>query len=153
MEIRLRNAEENDAHLLFQWRNDPTTSANSLNQNPVLWDEHEAWFKRSLKSPDRHIMIGMIGEERPVGMIRFDKLIDGYEIGISIDPYLRCRGMGRSLLKEGIGFVTETMENSTLFATIRGENVASLIIFLASGFRLAEYDQKSGLAYLKREPK
>jgi RimJ/RimL family protein N-acetyltransferase len=153
MEIRLRRAEENDAHMLLQWRNDPITAANSINQSKISWEDHKAWFDKALRDPNRIIMIGMFGEQYPFGMVRFDHLIDGWEISIVIDPNLRTKGMGRSLLEEGIKFFTETQENTTLYATIRGENVASLIIFLASGFRLTEYNSISGLAYLKREPK
>ena len=149
MEIRLRHAEENDAHLLLQWRNDPTTAKNSINQNPITWEDHKAWLDASLKREDRHIMIGVIGEDHPIGTIRFDKLIDGYEVSIIIEPYLRTSGMGKTLLRKGI----ELFGNNDLFATIRGDNVASLIIFLSSGFKLVEYNQSTGLAYLKREPR
>lgn len=153
MEIRLRRVEENDAHLLFRWRNEPEAARNSLNNNPLEWIEHKAWLDASLNNPKRHIMIGMIGEKHPVGMIRFDELIDGYEVSIIVDPYLRTRGMGKALLQEGIKFFSESIENGPLYAIIRGENVASLIIFLSSGFKLVEYTQNTGLTYLKKEPK
>jgi RimJ/RimL family protein N-acetyltransferase len=157
MDIRLRPAEEDDAHLLFQWRNDPVSARNSLNNNPLEWNEHKAWLDQSLKNPTREILIGFWGgnyDYEPIhscGTIRFDELPAGLglEVSINIDPNLRGRGLGRDLLRAGI----ERHSNRRLFATIRGENVASLIIFLASGFFLEEYNPISGLAYLKREPK
>lgn len=149
MEIRLRDAEENDAHLLLQWRNDADTISNSINPKPVTWEEHKAWLDASLKKEDRYVMIGMIGDEHPAGVIRFDRLIDGYEISITVEPYLRTGGIGKALLRKGI----ELFGHRELFATIRGKNVASLIIFLSSGFLLEEYNPITGLAYLKREPR
>lgn len=149
MEIHLRRAEENDAHLLFQWRNEPIAARNSLNNNPLEWVEHKAWFDKKLQTPECFIYIGMIGDDRPVGMIRLDELVDGYEVSITVDPHLRGRGLGKEILQDGI----LRFRRSTLFATIRGTNVASLIIFLASGFQLVEYNQNTGLAYFKREPK
>jgi RimJ/RimL family protein N-acetyltransferase len=149
MEIYLRPAEENDAHLLFQWRSEPEAARNSLNSNPIEWIEHKAWFDTSLSNKDRIILIGMFGEEYPFGTLRFDHLVDGADVSINIDPNLRGRGLGKSLLKEGIKRYPDTR----MFATIRGSNVASLIIFLASGFELVEYNPATGLTYLKREPK
>ena len=150
MEIRLRPAEENDAHLLFQWRNDPVAARNSLHNNPLQWIEHKAWLDSVLEDKSRNIFIAEFEPDRPFGMIRLDWLPDGpAAISINIDPYLRGKGMGKALLKQTIAQFPKTR----LFATIRSENVASLIIFLASGFMLVEYNPISGLVYLKREPK
>src|SRR5881628_1520186 len=106
MEIQLRPAEENDAHLLFQWRSDPEAARNSLNNNPLEWIEHKAWFDASIKNKNREIWIGSIGGDydpiHPVGMIRFDHLEDGTEVSINIEPHLRGWGLGKDLLKEGI---------------------------------------------------
>ena len=151
MEISLRRAEENDAHLLFQWRSDPVAARNSLHNNPLEWTEHKTWFDESLKNPSREILIGMFYEDHPCGTIRFDELPAGLglEVSINVDPFLRGKGLGKRLLRAGI----ERRSDKRLFATIRRENAASLIIFLASGFMLEEYNPMSGLVYLKREPR
>lgn len=150
MDIKLRLAKKNDARLLFQWRNDPVAARNSLNSNPIEWHEHKSWFDASLENGNRDIFIAMLDEERPFGMIRLDWIDDEHaEVSINIDPNLRGKGLGRALLKQAVGQFPKTC----LFATIKGSNVASLIIFLASGFELTEYNPTTGLAYLMRRPK
>lgn len=145
MKVTFRKAEEKDCTLLFQWR-DEATIANSAQPRTFTMEEHEAWFKNKLQSKTNLILIGEFGENKPFGVIRFDQMIDGAEVSINIDPNLRGKGLGRKLLQAAI-----KDEKCTLFATIRAKNVASLIIFLASGFQLSEYNSRTGLVYLRKE--
>ncbi len=147
MEVMLRKAEENDCTLLFQWR-DEATIANSAQPRTFTFEEHEAWFQSKLKDDSNDIFIGEFGPGKPFGVIRFDQMVDGAEVSINIDPNLRGKGLGKKLLQVAI-----KEERCTLFATIRAKNVASLIIFLASGFELSEYNSRTGLVYLRKEPK
>lgn len=149
--IKLREVEENDAHLLFQWRNEESAVRNSTQPRKITWDEHQEWLKKYLRTEtaEDRLFIGEIEPDRPCGMVRFDTLVDGVSVSIIVDEYHRGRGVGKSLLREAL----QLYHTTRLFATVRGSNVASLIIFLASGFQLVEYNSVTGLAYLKREPK
>lgn len=148
-ELVLRPLNEKDIELLFKWRNDPETISNSLSLNGVDLDEHLRWFKIGLEDGDKKILIGEY-QERPVGMVRLDWLEDGgAEVSINLDPSMRGLGFGKQLLQQAL----LQFPKVRMFATIRGENIASLMIFLSSGFRLMEYNSISKLIYLSKEPK
>lgn len=137
VEVSVRAASLDDARRLWEWRNDPVTRQMSLNHDRVAFADHLRWYESSLASPHRVILVAEI-EERPVGMCRFD-IDEGQpgraEVSINIAPTERGCGIGGSVLDASlVALRARHPEVTTITATIRDENSASIRLFLRSGF-------------------
>jgi RimJ/RimL family protein N-acetyltransferase len=113
----LRPARMEDAAILFAWRNDPQTRANSLSEDKVWWPEHVAWLRCAL---DKVLIAEQDG--KPVGTVRIET-----ELSWIVAPEHRGRGIGRQML----ALVAGT-------ARIKRTNIASQKIAEAAGFSLVE---------------
>ena len=84
--VRLRPATIEDAQRLFEWRNDPQTRAQSLQQQPVAWESHLAWLQASLRNPNRQLYIAEPirrqeqGQPLILGTVRADKINEEFEL-------------------------------------------------------------------------
>jgi RimJ/RimL family protein N-acetyltransferase len=102
-EVRLRPATLADAELLFAWRNDPLTRAQSIHTEPVVWERHLAWLAASLQNPDRQLFIAeqVLPEMQvPVvlGTVRADKIGEGYELSWTVALERRGNGWGEKMV-------------------------------------------------------
>jgi len=146
--MKFRKAIETDSENLFNWRNDPETRSNSLNTAPVLREEHEAWLARTLKNPKRVLFI-VEEEDEAVGTMRADKLEDedGYELSWTVAPAARGRGVGKRMLIQAI---SGEIDAPVFKAVIKSENIASIKMAQAAGFK-QESEEKGVLVwYLRR---
>ena len=50
IEIKIRNAKENDTKDIFEWRNDEITREMSHSSEIIEWENHCKWFLSSLDS-------------------------------------------------------------------------------------------------------
>lgn len=126
-----RKATKQDSDILFEWRNDPETKANSSNTGLIKRDEHEAWLDKTLQNPNRILFI--VEENREaVGTMRADKLSeeDSYELSWTVAPEARGRGLGKKMLMQGV----ENFKGSNLKAVIKKENIASIKMAEFAGF-------------------
>jgi RimJ/RimL family protein N-acetyltransferase len=125
--ITLRPASFDDADLLLAWRNDPLSRLASRNTALVKQDEHRAWLSRTLASADHRLMIA---EEHggPAGVVRADRIAQGWELSWTVAPEARGRGIGARML---VMFV-EQLEGR-LIAMIRKDNAASRRMASAAG--------------------
>ena len=132
-ELKLRQANIEDAKDLWEWRNDSETRANSRTTAPVAWNEHLAWLTRRIADPSTELLIGECGG-LPVGTVRFDQLDDGMrEISITLAPLARGKGLGATLLKVACRYVNQ-FEAAAVLARVRETNLRSLAIFKKTGF-------------------
>jgi RimJ/RimL family protein N-acetyltransferase len=136
----IRAANLSDLQDIFEWRNDSFSRSMSLSSESVSLNEHIDWYKRSLKNPHRKIYIGSINELK-VGVARFDfdKDAGKSEVSININPLLRGKGFGSTLLSKSIS-VHKKSNNATLIATVKKENDSSLRIFSKCGFHMKSED-------------
>ena len=70
-EISIKLATEEHSTAIWEWRNDETARAMSLNQDFISWENHQNWYERILINKNRHIYVGYI-EEILFGMVRFE---------------------------------------------------------------------------------
>jgi RimJ/RimL family protein N-acetyltransferase len=133
--LKLREATPGDCRILFEWRNDPLTRQNSLNVQPVNWEEHQIWLQKSLISITRKIRIAEI-DENPVAVIRLDQTNDaaGYLLSWTVSPAWRGKGVGSEML----ALVCREFAKFELRAEIRSSNAASRSMVQKCGFKLAE---------------
>ena len=122
--------------MLHSWRNDPATRSVSINSGEIAYDDHVRWLAGVLASPNRRLLVAMIGR-RPIGVIRFDSLGDGaWEVSLYLDPDLHGLGLGKRMLLAGeaylMGAARPVLE---IRAQVVPGNVASLKMFNGAGYR------------------
>jgi L-amino acid N-acyltransferase YncA len=99
-EISIKSATHEHSKAIWEWRNDETTRAMSLNQDLVSWENHQSWYKGVLINKDRHLYVGYT-EGILFGIVRFNKhknQAPTYEVSINLDPQQRGKGLGKLLL-------------------------------------------------------
>ncbi len=151
--ITVRAATEADAERLLAWANDPATRAAGFHPSPIDAAEHDRWLSTRLASPSSRLFIGLDGD-RPVGQVRLEADHDGrVEVGISVAPEARGRGIGRALLEAGLAAgVSDALLHVAVFvALVRADNAASAAMFRGAGFELARSEDAAGVPSLVYE--
>lgn len=131
--LTARPANDADARLLFDWRNDPTTRAVSRSTDRLSWGAHVAWLSQVLVDPARQLLV-VEDTTGPVGTVRWDHLsgID-WEVSITVAPTHRGQGLGRAVLRAGENLVSSSLPRR-LIATVHVENLTSLRLFKNAGY-------------------
>lgn len=153
--ITVRPATEDDAGRLLEWANDPVTRAAGFNPSPIDEVTHGHWLQERLASSASRLFIGLEGD-RPVGMVRLEARGDvsgRVEVGISVAPDARERGVGRALLEAGMtaGVADPDLRVAVFVARVRTDNDASRALFAGAGFEPAGSDEAAGVPYLVYE--
>jgi RimJ/RimL family protein N-acetyltransferase len=131
--ITLRAVKQDDAALLFQWRNEPSTRSMFFSNAEVDWDSHVKWLDSALRNPSETLLIGR-RDASPVGVVRFSTGVDGVTVSLTVSPDHRRRGYGRMLLEQGIDSFRTSNPRAVFLASVRVENSASLKVFEACNF-------------------
>lgn len=90
----IRPANQSDALILFHWRNDPITVANSLNRFPVSWSGHIKWLHSRVKDNPPTLFI-CHKNGIPVGTVR----VDDDKVSYTVSPDHRGEGIATKMLK------------------------------------------------------
>lgn len=125
--------------MLLEWRNDPDTRANSIDQNEVAEADHRRWLESSLVNPDRHLFVIEVDGE-PVGTTRLDRRDNGWEVSITVAPDHRGRGMGQAMLDVTTEWFDENIGGDVILSTIKPSNPASLALFAKLGYLIVRED-------------
>lgn len=132
--LYLRPAHGDDARLIFDWRNHPSTRAVSRQSQPIEWAAHLSWMSRVLADPDRLLRVAAVGDI-PVGVLRMDRTQGGAaEISLYLDPSLHSLGLGGAMLRAA-ELEARSIGVRELRATVLDGNTASRRLFLSAGFR------------------
>ena len=132
--IQLRDAQTEDAPLLWNWANDPKVRAASFSGQAISWDEHSDWMARKLREKNCRIWVA---EENgcPLGTVRAHRTSeDRAELGITIAPELRGYGLAVWLIRKGVERTAEMWGLSASHALIKPENLSSIRAFEGAGF-------------------
>jgi RimJ/RimL family protein N-acetyltransferase len=143
MTLTLRPATEADAQLLYDWRNDPLTRRNSVDTVEVGWHDHVHWLSASLLRSDRQLLIAELGQE-PVGTVRVDHANDRCILSWTVAPRQRGHGVGKAIVQRAV----VEARVAILFASIKEDNLASIAIAKACGFKRVSC--RDGLALYRR---
>lgn len=137
--IELRQAQAEDALLLFDWRNHSSVRSTALTKEPISWGMHKKWFEASRENPNRCLLIAEYGRV-PVGVVRFDRNEMSAEVSIYLNPDETGKGLGRPILQRGEEEAKETWPDIQSFtATILDNNVSSLKMFTLSGYEVVQH--------------
>mgnify|MGYP001773521573 CR=1 FL=1 len=113
LELELKNADINDADLLFSWANDMDVRRNSFHQDTIEYDDHIRWLSGKLDADDCRILIASL-DHRPVGQVRFD-VEDGIAwIDYSVDAQFRGRGIATVMLNHAMELADRQITESSL---------------------------------------
>jgi len=137
-EISIREAKPGDSKDIFSWRNDPRVRMASIKQAPILWPDHEAWFARTLASPDHILLLGCRGDD-PLGVVRFDVINGVAEVSIYRVPGVGGANLGSALLGHAEAWLLGHRNDVTSFeAAVRQGNQASISMFLDAGYVMSQ---------------
>jgi RimJ/RimL family protein N-acetyltransferase len=128
--ITFRQADLKDAEILFKWVNDSEVRNNSINQEPIKFNNHIEWFNQKLNSDCTRIYIMEYGG-LPVGQVRFDKWNGYWLIDYSVAKEYRGLGFGKILIQLSVNLFT----NCILLAKVLNSNIASAMVFKSCGFK------------------
>ncbi|MCZ2392879.1 MAG: GNAT family N-acetyltransferase [Chitinophagales bacterium] len=135
--LKVRKAQLNDWDFTFQWANDTLTRENSFSSEAIPLETHKKWWTSKISSESSYYYIFEI-KDKEVGVVRFDKNEDnGYDIGITINPEERGKGLSSIILKKGCSVFFEEKE-TTIKAYIKERNIASIRSFTKAGFTFVD---------------
>ena len=133
--LYLRPVELSDARLLFQWRNEKATRANSLHSEELIYEDHVRWLENVLGTTKAQYFFILMADLVPVGQIRLSVENDMALISYSIDAAHRARGYGRTILQMAEENLRDQRVCLTLVGYVKGENVASQRAFASLHYR------------------
>lgn len=133
--IFFRNANAEDAKLLFEWANDPKLRDVSLNSEKIEWESHLKWLRERLNDSHYSIKIALNKKNENLGYIRFQKDKNEWFIHFYVATEHRGKGLGQKILDYGIiEFQKDNNTSLSLKALVLHNNKASAACFLASDF-------------------
>lgn len=132
--LKIRKANCADLDWIYELSNDDTVRKNSFNQNHILFDTHQKWFKSKINKHNNVFLIGELGDDR-VGQVRFEITNSCAQISISIDPEYRKLGIGSMLLHKSLNIIRNEYGVDTVRAFIKTDNKTSKSLFEKCGFK------------------
>lgn len=129
-DLSYRLVEYSDIHLLFEWATDPSTRNNSINSKEITLDEHIKWFNKKMN--DSKSTMFLFKKEKPVGVLRLDKLNSQFQISFSVDRKQRGKGIGNKM----INFILQKYPEVVFSAKVLESNKSSHKIFLKNNFTI-----------------
>ena len=163
-QIVLRKATLDDAKLLFQWKNDPETIANSITKRGVTMEEHMNWLEKVVDDPKRQLYILEINQI-PVAQLRLDieylekesdtivlediKQVTAItaEISYGLAAEYRGKGLGKVLLEQA-ELIAQVYGFDQLTAEVLPHNLASQKLFKKLGY--VEEQKENLYVYTKK---
>lgn len=131
--VTVRPAVADDAKLLFEWRNDPSTRSVSRSTGELRFADHLGWLTATLQRRDRMLVIGL-QDGVEIGTVRWDRAGVDWEASITVAPAMRRRGLAPSLLLEAEDALRAAETARHLLACIREDNTSSLRSFAMAGY-------------------
>ncbi|HAZ7574660.1 GNAT family N-acetyltransferase [Legionella sp. PATHC032] len=150
MKYTIREFNQNDAELLFSWRNDPVIYLKSSGKKPVTLDEHTKWFNEMLNSDKSQIFI-MECDRKPIGQIRYNRNEDdSLKLSIFLIPEFQHQGIGSELLLDSFTLLKQHDKPIKIVAEVLVENTPSHLFFQKHSFTLdTTFINKSIIRYVK----
>ena len=141
--LRLRPATEDDARLLFDWRNDPQTRSASLNTGALVYEDHFDWLKQALSNPSRQILIGELEETgEALGTVRLDQSAESTQLSWTVAPEARGKGFAKIMVQMAVAGLS-----GVVCAEVKAGNLASQKVAEYAGLQLDH--QAGGILYYR----
>lgn len=133
--LKLRPVRDEDCKIIWQWSNDPVIRSVSFSSEYISWSDHIQWFTSKLG--DRHCVfyVALNEDSVPIGQVRYEISDQEATISLAISESFRGRGYGRQIILLSVQKVQPNFEVRTINAYIKPDNLASINVFLKSGFQ------------------
>lgn len=136
-DIAVREANDDDAPKIFEWRNHPEIRNVSRDAEAISWETHKRWFAAVMSDPDRILLIGQRGDA-PVGIVRYDIRGDAAEVSIYLVPGTKASGSGGGLLASAERWLKEHRPDvCSIHAEVLADNEPSHRMFSNGGYERA----------------
>ncbi|MGK9369151.1 GNAT family N-acetyltransferase [Melioribacter sp. Ez-97] len=134
----LRKAVPEDSKIVYELSNDPSVRMQSINKNPIAWDEHTVWFDKKVNDNNYLFLLAFDREDNFIGQIRFEIENTAAVVSISLTEKFRGKGLSKKIIKEGSRRLFNEYPNVvSITAYILPDNSASLRAFEAAGYKPA----------------
>lgn len=147
----LREATLEDCELIWRWANDPAVRQVSFSSEPIPWETHQEWYRKTIENEHLLVFIAIDQNERLIGQLRYLIEQDVATVSISLDHDARGMGYGTALLNLGSDRVLSTTSVVVQHALIKPANVASQHAFERASFRQIAEDVIRGQPALRYE--
>ena len=140
--IIVRNALHSDSEDILIWRNDQWARQMFRAEKIVSSDEHQKWFDEHFSEVNISVYMG-VWSGKKIGVCHFkheDKKKEA-EVSINMNPSFRGKGLSSHFLTNAVLRYREK-NASSIIATIKNVNKASITIFERSGFQLINQDKE-----------
>ena len=125
--LELRKAIRRDSKLYFEWVNDKVVRENSINMEPIEWENHLICFETKLRDLDNAKLFVLCENKTPVGQIRFELNQENeWVIDYTIAKKFRGKGYGTKIVLLGI---QDLPSGSLIKAIVKQNNVSSSKVF------------------------
>jgi UDP-2,4-diacetamido-2,4,6-trideoxy-beta-L-altropyranose hydrolase len=134
--LKIRETDETDCKLLWEWANDPEVRAFSFHSEAIPWENHVTWFSKKMADPNCHLYVILNENSTAIGQVRFDIQRKGEAIvSISIAKDKRGHGYGTEALKLALKELVKSVpELRQVKAYVKIANTSSIRIFQRAGF-------------------
>jgi UDP-2,4-diacetamido-2,4,6-trideoxy-beta-L-altropyranose hydrolase len=131
--INIREADEKDMMLYYNWINDPIVRESAFNSEYVSLEEHINWFNNKLKNPCSFLYLCYYNNI-PIGQVRYDVNDFKAEVDLSIDKEFRGKGLSVDMLLSSMQYLHNNLGVSIFISQVKKENTPSQYMFLKAGF-------------------
>jgi RimJ/RimL family protein N-acetyltransferase len=130
----MRRATLEDERNLFEWRNHELIRAVSRCNNLIEWNEHQAWIRSVLNSPNKSLLIGVL-DGLAIGVIRYDFTGNEAEVSIYLAPTMMMKGYGGELLQAAEQWlILNRPDILSINAFVLGHNPKSTKLFISAEY-------------------
>lgn len=137
--LEARPANAADESMLLRLANDPMVRASSFNAHMIDHDTHHQWLLERLRSPEKHqIYIIETSKQLPVGVVRFQRQGEHYELHYALIRVARSRGIASQAISVALTTHRKDVGVSTIAARVKKSNIASRKILEKLGFAARE---------------
>jgi len=150
MNLLIRNVTVQDSAEIFAWRNEVGVREFSHNQDPIFEKDHRLWLQNRIETVAYEPFLIFEYEDKRVGLVRFDFVaeLDYFAISIIINPSIRGKGFGKTILNKAIERVLESNPRANFHAEVHCDNETSKSLFLSAGFK--EFSIENNFLIFKR---
>ena len=141
--LEIREANESDAKLIFNWSNDPLVRAQSFQPNIIEFENHKNWFNKKLQSDNSLLLISEV-DEKNIGLVRFEVENDKCIIGILVDEKFRGKGYASLMLINSSSYYFNRF-STPIYAHIKESNTSSIRCFEKAGYTYFNKIEFNGL--------
>lgn len=136
-QFSVRPAEDTDAQVLLEWRNDTETMLWARNNAEIAWPHHLRWFRSVLAADDRILRVVEAGG-RPVASVRYDRdpaHTSAVQVSIVVAHTARGQGVGITALQLGEAELRACWPDvRKIVAVVHRDNAASRRLFAKAGY-------------------